>query len=126
MSRTDRLLADLERGFSALAAGNFDAAPATAERCHRTAREHPDAVAPAPAAAEATGQTDDAIAQYRLLAELRPDDAMPLICLARIELHDVGDADAALDLLEAALKYIDEEADLIEAVYIKTEALLAR
>ena len=126
MSRTDRLLADLERGFSALEAGKFESAAAIVERCRRIDRKHPDVVALAAAVAEATGKIEEALAQYRQLAELRPDEAMPRICLARIELHDVGDADSALDLLEAAFDLIDEEADLIEAIYIKTEALLAR
>lgn len=126
MSRTDRLLADLERGFSALETGKLDVAAAVVERCRRIDRKHPDVVALAAAVAETTGDTDEALAQYRQLAELRPDDAMPRICLARIELHDVGDADAALDLLDEAMEFVDEEADLVEAVYIKTEALLAR
>jgi predicted Zn-dependent protease with MMP-like domain len=126
MSRTDRLLADLERGFSALEAGKLDAAASIVERCRRIDRKHPDVVALAAAVAEGSGQIDEALAQYRQLAELRPDEAMPRICLARIELHDNEDPDAALDLLEQAFDMIDEEADLIEAIYIKTEALLAR
>lgn len=126
MSRTDRLLADLERGFSALEAGKLDAAASIVERCRRIDRKHPDVVALAAAVAEGSGQIDEALAQYRQLAELRPDEAMPRICLARIELHDQDDPDAALDLLEQAFAMIDEEADLIEAIYIKTEALLAR
>ena len=51
---------------------------------------------------------------------------MPRICIARLELHDLGDPDAALDTLDAAFDFIDEEADLIEAIFVKTEALLAR
>jgi predicted Zn-dependent protease with MMP-like domain len=58
--------------------------------------------------------------------ELRPDDPMPRICVARLELHDLGDPDAALDTVEAAFDFIDEEADLIEAIYLKAEALIAR
>lgn len=126
MSRTDRLLADLERGFAALEDGQIDTAGSILERCRRIDRKHPDVVALAGAVALANGDPDDALAQYRTLAELRPDDAMPRICIARIELHDNGDPDAALDTLEAAFDFIDEEADLIEAIYIKTEALLAR
>jgi len=126
MSRTDRLLADLERGFAALEDGKIDAAAAIVERCRRIDRKHPDVVALAAAVADARGDVDEALAQYQALAELRPDEAMPRICLARIELHDRGDADAALDHLETVANLIDEEADLIEAVYVKTEALLAR
>ncbi|HWU91301.1 MAG TPA: metallopeptidase family protein [Kofleriaceae bacterium] len=126
MSRTDRLLADLERGFAALEDAQLDTAAAILERCRRIDRKHPDVVALAAGVADARGDTEEALAQYRALAELRPDDPMPRICLARIELHDLGDADAALDHLDTAFDFIDEEADLIEAIYVKTEALLAR
>src|SRR5689334_22570861 len=126
MSRTDRLLADLERGFTALEEGKVDVAAAIVERCRRIDRKHPDVVALAAGVADARGDAEEAMAQYRQLAELRPDDPMPRICLARLELHDNDDPDAALDHLEAAFDFIDEEADLTEAVYVKTEALLAR
>ena len=126
MSRTDRLLADLERGFTALDEGKFDAAAAVLERCRRIDRKHPDVVALAAGVADARGDAAEAMAQYRTLAELRPDEPMPRICLARLALHDQEDPDAALDLLEQAFELIDEEADLIEAIYVKTEALLAR
>jgi predicted Zn-dependent protease with MMP-like domain len=126
MSRTDRLLADLERGFMALEEGNIDAAAAVLERCRRIDRKHPDVVALAAGVADARGDGEEAMAQYRTLAELRPDEPMPRICIARLELHHRDDPDAALDQLEGAFKLIDEEADLIEAIYVKTEALLAR
>lgn len=126
MSRTDRLLADLERGFTALEEGKLDAAAAIVERCRRIDRKHPDLIALAAGVAEASGEHDEAMAQYAALAEARPDDPMPRICLARLELHHRDDADAALDHLEAAFDFIDDEADLVEAIYVKAEALLAR
>lgn len=126
MSRTDRLLADLDRGFQALEAGELETAEKILERCQRIDRKHPDVTMLAAAVADAKGQTDEALEQYRKLVELRPDDPMPRICIARIELHDIGDPDSALDTLEAAFDFIDEEADLIEAIFIKTEALITR
>ncbi len=126
MSRTDRLLADLERGFEALEEGKLDAAAAILERCQRVDRKNPDVVALSAAIADASGNGEEALGHYRTLAELRPDDPMPRICVARLELHDLGDADAALRTVEAAFAFIDEEADLIEAIFVKTEALLVR
>jgi predicted Zn-dependent protease with MMP-like domain len=126
MSRTDRLLADLERGFEALEAGKLEAASTIAERCRRIDRKNPDVVALSAAVADASGDGEAALVQYRTLVELRPDDPMPRICVARLELHDLADPDAALDTLEAAFEFIDEEADLVEAIFVKTEALLAR
>ena len=126
MSRTDRLLSDLERGFEALEEGKLDTAASVLERCRRIDRKNPDVVMLAAALADARGDVDDALLQYRTLMELRPDDPMPRICVARLELHDVGDADAALDTLEEAFEFIDDEDDLVEAIFVKTEALLAR
>jgi predicted Zn-dependent protease with MMP-like domain len=126
MSRTDRLLADLERGFAALESGKLDAAEAVLDRCRRIDRKHPDVIALAAGLADARGEAEEAIAQYRALLELRPDDPIPRIHLARLELHDREDPDAALDLLDAAFEFIDDEADLVEAIYLKTEALIAR
>jgi predicted Zn-dependent protease with MMP-like domain/Flp pilus assembly protein TadD len=126
MSRTERLLTDLERGFEALEAGKIDTAASIVERCQRIDRKNPDVVALAAAVSDASGDIDDALVQYRLLHELRPDDPMPRICIARLELQGLGDPDAALDTVQAAFAFIDEEADLIEAIYIKAQALVAR
>ena len=126
MSRTERLLTDLERGFEALEAGKIDTAASIVERCQRIDRKNPDVVALAAAVSDASGDIEDALAQYRLLHELRPDDPMPRICIARLELQGLGDPDAALDTVQAAFAFIDEEADLIEAIYIKAQALVAR
>ena len=126
MSRTERLLTDLERGFAALEAGKIDTAASIVERCQRIDRKNPDVIALAAAVSDASGDVDDALEQYRLLHELRPDDPMPRICIARLELQGLGDPDAALDTVQAAFDFIDEEADLIEAIYIKAQALVAR
>ncbi len=126
MSRTERLLNDLERGFEALEAGKIDTAASIVERCQRIDRKNPDVIALAAAVSDASGDLEDALIQYRLLHELRPDDPMPRICIARLELQGLGDPDAALDTVQAAFAFIDEEADLIEAIYIKAQALVAR
>jgi len=126
MSRMERLLSDLERGFEALEAGKIETAASIVERCQRIDRKNPDVVALAAAVSDASGDLEDALAQYRLLRELRPDDPMPRICVARLELQGLGDPDAALDTVQTAFDFIDEEADLIEAIYIKAQALVAR
>lgn len=126
MSRTDRLLADLERAFEALDEGRLDEAASILELCRRIDRHNPDVVTLGAALADAAGDTEEALAGYHELVGLRPDDPMPRICIARLELDHNGDPDAALATLADAFDFIDEEADLIEAIYVRTRALLAQ
>src|SRR5574338_521740 len=102
MQRQDRLASDVDRGFTALENGDIEEAEACLERCSRIDRKHPDVVALAAAVADARGDGEAALAKYSELSELRPDDPMPRICMARLQLHDLGDPDAALDTLDAA------------------------
>jgi predicted Zn-dependent protease with MMP-like domain len=125
MSRSERLISDLERGFEALEAGQIDTAASIVERCQRIDRRNPDVVTLAAAVADASGDFEDALGHYRQLHELRPDDPMPRICIARLELQALDDPEAALETVQAAFDFIDDEADLIEAVYIKAQALVA-
>jgi predicted Zn-dependent protease with MMP-like domain/Tfp pilus assembly protein PilF len=125
MSRQDRLSTDVDRGFTALENGEIEEAEACLERCSRIDRKRDDVVALAAAVADARGDGETALAKYAELATLRPDDPMPKIMLARLQLHQQGDPDAALDTLDTAFDFIDEEEDLIEAIVVRTEALLA-
>lgn len=125
MSREDRLAADLDRGFTALQDGRVDDAAGIVERLQKADRDAPEVVALAAAVADARGDADAALALYRTLIALLPDDPVPRICAARIELRDRGDAEAALDTIAKAFDYIDDEADLVEAILINAEALIA-
>lgn len=124
MSRTDRMAADLERGFTALEAGELDAAEAALDRVRRIDRRHPDVMLLGAALADAQGDLDEAITLYRAVSEVRKDDPMPRLSIARLELRGLGEPEAALATLAAAFDFIDEEDDLVEAIYLKTEALL--
>src|SRR5256885_544364 len=125
MSRTDRLDRDLERGFLALEDGRLEEAAASVERCQRIDRKNPDVLLLAAAVADARGDVETALAHYRTLVEVQPDLAAPRVAIARLELHDIGDPDAALESLADAFDLIDEEHELIDAILLKTEALIA-
>jgi predicted Zn-dependent protease with MMP-like domain len=125
MASQDKLVADIDRGFTALEDGRIDDAAELLARVQKTDGDSPDVITLAAAVADAQGDSEAALAQYRKLAELRPDDPMPRVCVARILLQDQGDPDGALESVEGAFDYIDEEDDLIEAVIVRTEALLA-
>lgn len=124
MSRQERLAAQLERGFEALEDGRLDDAATVLARCRKAAPQDPDVLALAAALADARGEVEEAIASYTELVAACPDDAPPRICLARLQLHDRGDAEAALETIAAAFDFIDEETDLVEAVIVQAEAML--
>jgi len=125
MARQDKLDADIDRGFTALEDGRVNDAAELLARVQKVDANSPDVVTLAAAVADAQGDSEAALGHYRTLAELRPDDPMPRVCIARILLQDQGDADGALEAVEMAFDFIDEEEDLIEAVIVRTEALLA-
>jgi predicted Zn-dependent protease with MMP-like domain/uncharacterized protein HemY len=122
---TNRIAAELDAGFSALEAGRLDDAEAALKRAKKLDGKDPDVVALAAGVADARGNVEEALASYAKLIELRPDDPLPRICTARLELFELGDAEAALETLDGALEFIDEEADLIEAILVRVEALIA-
>jgi predicted Zn-dependent protease with MMP-like domain/Flp pilus assembly protein TadD len=126
MSRLDRLNADLERGYSALDDGRLDDAATCLERCRRIDREHPDVLALDAAIADARGDVDGALAKYEQLVDLVPADPIPRICIARLQLVEHGDAAAALATIDAALPLIEDDADFIDTIMLRVEALLAR
>jgi predicted Zn-dependent protease with MMP-like domain len=125
MQRQDRLANEVDRGFHALEHGEIEEAEACLERSSKIDGKHADVVALAAAVADARGDGEAALAKYTELATLRPDDPMPKICMARLQLHELGDPDAALDTLDTAFDFIDDEADLIEAIVVRAESLLA-
>jgi predicted Zn-dependent protease with MMP-like domain/Tfp pilus assembly protein PilF len=116
---------DLDKAWNALEGGEIDVAATCLERCQRIDRKHPSVIALAAAIADANGDVETAIAGYRAMIEVQPDDPMPRICAARIELRDLGEPEQALETVDAAFELIDDEADLIEAIVVRAEALLA-
>jgi predicted Zn-dependent protease with MMP-like domain len=125
MSRQDRLASDLERGFAAMEEGNIDDAQSALERLQKIDRKNPEVMALSAAIADAQGEAETALGIYRELMAATPDDPMPRICAARIQLRDMNDPEAALETVEGAFDYIDEERDLVEAILVRTEALVA-
>ncbi len=125
MARQNKLEADLEKGFAALEDGDIDDAIAASERLQKLDAKSPHVMALMAAVADAQGEAETALAIYRNITEVTPDDPVSRICAARIELRDLGDAEAALETVEAAFEFIDEERDLVEAILVRTEALIA-
>jgi predicted Zn-dependent protease with MMP-like domain len=126
MPSTDRLDRDLELGFNALDQGRLDDAAAIATKLRKSDAEHPDVLTLAAALADARGETEEAIELYQQVAQAVPDEAGPRIAIARLELHDLGDADGALETLAGAFELIDDETMLLDAIMIKAAALVAR
>ena len=124
-SRRDRLAAQVDKGFALLDDGDVDGATAALHRAQGIDRKDPDVRALEASVADAGDDPDRAIALFEELAAEDADAAMPLINAARVHLVSRTDPAAALAVIERALERVDEEPDLIEAITIKADALIA-
>ncbi len=125
MSRTDRLIELCEKGFTLLDDADIDGAARQLELAQRIDARHPDVLRLDAELAAVAGDAERALELYTKVAELVPQDATPLISAAYLQLYSRQDPDAALALLDRALELVDDEDTLVDAVLLRTDALLA-
>jgi predicted Zn-dependent protease with MMP-like domain len=123
-SRRDRLEQFLERGFECIENGDPDGAATALERARRIQRDHPDVFGLDASLAALVGDGERALAGFERQAALLPDDPMPVINAATVQLHSLDDPEAALATVNRALELVDDEMALFQAVRTKSEALI--
>ncbi len=120
--RTERFDRDLQAAFEALDNHDFDAAESALERCRRIDRNHPDVLAIDATLSAIDGDYERALELWEKLIEQRAQDPQPRIAAATLALDEMFDPEHALELIEPAFEFVDEEADLIAAVSVKAGA----
>ena len=124
MSRSDRLFALVDRGLELADEGDLDGAARQLEMARRIDGKHPQVLFLEAWLARAQGDADAALAGFERVAELSPQDAIPLISAADVLLYSLDDPEAALDRLDRALELVDDEEALIDAVLLRAVALV--
>jgi predicted Zn-dependent protease with MMP-like domain/Tfp pilus assembly protein PilF len=124
MSRSDRLLALVDRGLDRCEDGDLDGAARQLEMAQRIDPRHPEVVRLEATLAASRGDDERALALFERLAELVPEDATPWISAAHLLLYSADDPEAALARAQGALERVDDEDLLVEAVLLRAEALV--
>lgn len=123
MSRADRLQSLVERAFLALDDGDAAAAAKSLEQAKKLGPEDAGVLLLEAALADVGGDPERAIAIYKRLAELHPDDPVPHLHAGATHLYSLDDPEAALASAEHALERVEEEDELIEGIQLKVRAL---
>jgi predicted Zn-dependent protease with MMP-like domain/Flp pilus assembly protein TadD len=123
----DALSAHLDRGWEALQENDHEAARISARAALKDQPSSPEATTLLGACAAADGDIEEAMARFREAMTADPEYVAPRLYLAELHL-DAGEEDdleEALQLTDEALDLAEEEEDYLDALLLKTEALLA-
>jgi len=126
MSRTERLHALVDKGFSALDDGDIAGAAKLLDQARRIDKTAAAVRLLEAAIADADGEPDRAIEIYDELAAAHPDDPLPHLHAASTHLYSRDDAPAAVAAADRALALIEDEDELVDAIMVKARALCAQ
>jgi tetratricopeptide (TPR) repeat protein len=125
MRSDDQLDARLDRGWDLLGKGSLPAA----EKCAREALvmepECPEAHVLLGQIELQRGRPDRAMGRFRKAIDLDPDYAEAYLSGAEVALLELDDPEQALELAEEVVTRADDQAEYLDAVLLKVEALLA-
>jgi tetratricopeptide (TPR) repeat protein len=121
----DELSAHLDRGWELLAKGNLPAAEKSAREALVLEPESPEAQVLLGQIALQRGNPEKAMARFRKAIELDPDYAEPYLSAAEVALLELDDPEQALELAEEVVSRADDQAEYLDALLLKVEALLA-
>ena len=121
----DELAAHLDRGWELLGRGNLPAAEKSAREALVVEPESPEAQVLLGQIALQRGKPDGAMKRFRKAIELDPDYAEPYLSAAEVALFELDDPEQALELAEEVVERAEDEAEYLDAVLLKVEALLA-
>jgi predicted Zn-dependent protease with MMP-like domain len=124
MSRRTRLDKILARGFARLDDADLDGAELALAEARQIDPDDPDVIGLGGSIASLTGDVDAALAAFTRMAELIPDDAMPLINVGQVYLHSKDDPKTALVWADRGLELADDDEALTEGVLLRAECLV--
>lgn len=124
----DQLTAHLDRGWDLVSRGDLAGAVVSAEKSLELNEESPEAHNLLGYILQAQGRAEDALEHYKQALEIEEGYVDAMLNAAEVLLHPLHDYDAAINIVDDALDWLEEdEIDLIaDALLIKVDVHLAR
>ena len=122
----DQLSAHLDRAWDLVSRGDLAGARRSAETSLEKDAESPEVHNLLGWISAAEGRADEAIEHYRQAIELDESFVEAMLNAAEVYLHPLRDWDGAIEMIEEALDWIEEDQELADAMLLKVDALLGK
>ncbi|MEM9693637.1 MAG: tetratricopeptide repeat protein, partial [Myxococcota bacterium] len=122
----DQLSAHLERGWDLVARGNTQGAALSAERALELDPESAEVHNLVGYVAALNGESEEALDAYQQAIELDETYVEAMLNAAELLVHPIGDFDEALRMCDTILDITDYTDEVVDALLLKFEALVAR
>jgi tetratricopeptide (TPR) repeat protein len=124
--KTDQLSAHLDRAWDLVSRGDLSGALRSAEKSLELDGDSPEVHNLLGYVAAQEGRGEEAIEHYERAIELDESFVEAMLNAAECCIHPLGDWDAAIAYLEAALEWIVEDEELADALLLEVEAYLGK
>ncbi len=122
----DQLSAHLDRAWDRMAAGDIQSALRSAEKAVEMDRENPEVQNLMGYVLAAEGRPDEAIEHYRQAIELDESFVEAMLNATEVLLFPLRDWDGAIAMVDQALEWIEDDAELADALLLQVDAHLGK
>lgn len=122
----DQFSAHLDRGWDLVQRGDAHGAEQSARRALELDGQSPEAHNLLGYVAALQGEFEDAIEHYRTAISLDDTYLEAMLNAAEVYIHPLGDFDAAIDMCEQALELAENDDEVVDALLLWFDALLAK
>lgn len=122
----DQFSAHLDRGWDLVQRGDAHGAEQSARRALEIDGQSPEAYNLLGYVAALQGEFDDAIEHYRTAISLDDTYLEAMLNAAEVYIHPLGDFDSAIDMCEQALELAENDDEIVDALLLWFDALLAK
>jgi tetratricopeptide (TPR) repeat protein len=125
-SPMDQLSAHIDRAWDRMASGDIAGALRSAEKAAEMDADSPEVQNLLGYVLAADGRAEEAIERYRQAIELDESFVEAMLNATEVLLHPLRDWDGAIAMIEQALEWIEEDAEMADALLLQVDALLGK
>ncbi len=122
----DPLSAHLDRGWELLSQGDTRGARACARRALELDGNSPEAHNLLGQVCAQEGEYDAAMEHFRTAMAIDDGYPDPMLNAAELLIHPIGDFEGAIELCDEVLEFVDAREEIVDAMLLKFDALLAK